>query len=73
MKTYRFFYHYNKPLSQRIGKTMWSVHFRGTCFFAESIRCNVASESKTRKTQPRAVMQGYASFVMKNKNQILIS
>lgn len=63
MKKYRFFYHYNKPLSKQLGRVMWSVHFRGTCHMVEAISCLVPAESKVNKRQPYAVMQGFAEAV----------
>lgn len=64
MKTYRFFYHYNKPLSKEIGRIMWSVHFRKKCFMVENIACFPQAFSKTNKRQPFAVMQGFAKKII---------
>lgn len=63
----RFFLHYNKPLSQRRGKHIWSVHYQDRCHFVENIDCQVATQSKTNKTQPYVVMRGRARNVRINK------
>jgi len=63
MKTYRFFYHYNKPASLSAGEPRLSVHFRNTCHIVKSITYYVPCESKINKRQPRCVMAGSASMV----------
>lgn len=71
MKRYRFFYHYNKPLSKQLGKPMWSVHFKNECKMVEKINCFSPAESKANKRQPYAVMQGFTTAVMvDNKNKV---
>lgn len=60
----RFFYHYNKPLSQQLGEVIWSVHFKDTCYFVKKFVCKVPSESKINKRQPYATMIGFASDVV---------
>lgn len=72
MRDYRFFYHYNKPLSQQLGKVMWSVHFRHRCFMVESIACFTPAFTKTNKTQPYAVMQGWAKKVIVTRDKTAI-
>lgn len=71
-KEWRYFYHYNKPLSKRLGKTMWSVHFRGKCSMVENIACFTQAFSKTNKTQPFAVMQGFAKKVVVARDKTAI-
>lgn len=66
-KKYRFFFHYNKPMSQRTGEKLWSVHYRGTCYIVKSIDCHVNCNSKVNKTQPYVVMQGFADTVLVTK------
>jgi hypothetical protein len=66
MKVYRFFYHYHKA-SQAM-----TVHFRGRCIPCKNIVCNVATESKWNKQQPRLVMQGYASMVVEENGTVTI-
>ncbi len=60
----RFFYHYNKPLTQQLGIVIWSVHFKNTCYFVKGFTCNVPSESKANKCQPYATMIGFANEVI---------
>lgn len=72
MKVYRFFYHYNKPLSKQLGKTMWSVHFRGKCHMVENIACFATGFSKTNKRQPYAVIQGFAEKVIVTSDRTAI-
>ena len=62
-KHYRFFLHYNKPMSASMGVAVWTVHWRGNCFQALNIRCRVPTETHTRKTQPRGVIRGYADML----------
>lgn len=71
-KKYRFFLHYNKPLSKQRGIHIWSVHFRGKCHFVENIDCHAKTESKTNKTQPFVVMRGFANTVnIVNKKAVI--
>lgn len=71
-KKYRFFFHYNKPLSKQKGVQLWSVHYRGVCHFVENITCIPATESKVNKRQPVVVMMGYSSEVqIKHKTAII--
>lgn len=72
MKTYRFFLHYNKPLSQQKGVHYWSVHFRKKCYFTTQIECNVVTESKTNKTQPYVVMQGKCREILEIEDKLII-
>jgi hypothetical protein len=69
---YRFFFHYNKPLSKQLGKTMWSVHHRGKCHMVENIICEVPLESKTNKRQPYAVMQGFTKGLVGDTKTLII-
>lgn len=57
MKKRRFFYHWFRQ------KNCWSVHFAGACHAVEHIHCYAVCETKRRKIQPKAVMQGWASSV----------
>jgi hypothetical protein len=72
-KKYRFKFHYNKPMSQRTGKKVWSVHYRGKCHIVDSIDCHVHCNSKVNKTQPYVVMEGFAdSLLIASAGQALI-
>ena len=62
-KHYRFFLHYNKPTSAKMGVAVWTVHWRGACYQVLNIECRVATETHTRKTQPRGVVRGYADIL----------
>ena len=55
MKKRRFFYHYRKC------DKLMSVHFQGTCFPVNHVKCQVPCETKRNKRQPYLVMRGYAS------------
>lgn len=67
IKTYRFFYHYNKS-----HKCM-TVHYKGACLLAKDIKCSVSTETKWNKAQPNLVIQGYAGKVELNNSTITIS
>jgi hypothetical protein len=58
MKTYRFFYHYNKQQKKM------SVHFRKKCYIVKDIACFRDTFTKYNKTQPYLVMQGFCSKVV---------
>jgi hypothetical protein len=58
-----FFLHMNKPASQKAGRPVISLHFRGKCHLVDNIVCNVPTSGRTRKTQPLFVMAGKASSV----------
>lgn len=73
MKKYRFFLHYNKPLSKQKGIHMWSVHYRNVCYFTENIECNVFTKSKLNKRQPYVVMRGFAKNLKILENKIIIT
>lgn len=63
MKKFTFFFHYNKPLSQKWGRNILSVHWQGVCQFVEGLHCNVPIATRNRKTQPRCVMTGKATSI----------
>ena len=68
MKKYRFFFHYNKPLSKQRGEHIWSVHWRNKCYFVKNIICQPETTSKTNKTQPYVVMRGFTHKVLCNND-----
>jgi hypothetical protein len=53
----RFFYHYNKQ------KKRMTLHWKGACIIVDELVCMVPAETKTAKTQPRYVLQGWAKQV----------
>jgi len=59
-KPYRFWFHYNKPMSRKIGMAVWTVHWRGKCYQALNIKCNTITETHEKSRQPHAVVRGMA-------------
>lgn len=57
VKKKRFYYHYRKC------DRLMSVHFEGTCFPVQHVKCHVPCETKWNKRQPYLVMRGWASSV----------
>lgn len=57
MKTYRFFFHYNKK------EQKMTVHFRKKCILVDDVICNTPCETKWNRSQPYLVMQGFASDI----------
>jgi hypothetical protein len=53
-----FWFHYNKPLSERRGHPTMTVHHKGACVFVRRIVCNVPTRSRERNSQPRMVIAG---------------
>lgn len=53
-----FWFHYNKPETQRAGSPKISVHYRGQCHIVDSIVCRVPITSRSRSRQPRLVIAG---------------
>lgn len=53
-----FWFHFNRPASQRAGHPVMSVHHKGSCLLVRHIVCHAPVETRTRKTQPRVVMAG---------------
>lgn len=70
---YTFFFHYNKPASQKLGKPQLSVHYRDVCHIVDGVDCKVAIKSRNRSTQPRCVMSGRAESVHIENGVALIS
>jgi len=62
-KKYRVFYHYYKQYG------CMSVHFRGTCYRAKNIICDVPTETKWNKTQPHLVVRGWAEKIEINESE----
>lgn len=50
-----------------------SVHFRGKCYRTKNVTCNVPSETKWKDRQPHLVMQGFATSITENDNEIIIN
>jgi hypothetical protein len=68
-----FYFHFNKPATQRAGKVQVSLHYQGTCYILDNIECNVPVRGRVRKTQPRFVMAGKAETVKIKKGVAVIA
>jgi len=67
---FKFFFHFNKPKTLQLGEVIWSVHFKGKCHFVKHIVFHKLNGcSKSKKRQPRAVIEGYANDI-KIKNDM---
>jgi hypothetical protein len=62
--SYRFFYHFNKPMTQKTGKVFWSIHYRQTCYYVNNIECLVPTNTKENPRQPKAVVQGFCKEIL---------
>lgn len=67
-RKYRVSYHYH-----RHGEKCMSIHYKGKCILVKDIECNVPVQTKWNKTQPKLVMQGWASSVKISKGKAIIS
>lgn len=67
MKQYRFFFHYNK----QNGKM--SVHFRKKCYIVDNVACFTQCHTKWNRTQPKVVMQGFATDLVIVDNSAIIT
>lgn len=63
MKKRRFWFHYNKPESKKQGRTVLTVHWKGSCIQVNSIKCHALTETHERKRQPHCVVRGWAHEV----------
>jgi hypothetical protein len=72
MKSKVFFFHYNKPASQKAGKPQISVHYGKTCYIVDNVSCDVHVEGKINKRQPYFVMKGKCkTFEVKNNIAVI--
>lgn len=63
-KTYRFFYHLNKPETKKQNRVVWTIHWKGVCTHVHDIRVNVPTFTRSQtKRQPWAVVVGDASEI----------
>ncbi|MFD3001425.1 hypothetical protein ACFS7Z_13720 [Pontibacter toksunensis] len=60
-----FWYHYNKPASQKARKPKISVHYDKKCHIVDSIVCNVPTAGHQRNTQPHFVVKGKGIMTIK--------
>lgn len=70
---YRFYYHFNKPMTKKNGDVIWSVHFKQKCYFVKNIVCMVPTATKQNKTQPRGVVRGHCTDVIIKDDIAIIS
>ena len=66
MKKYRFFYHYYKRNNEM------SVHFKGKCYRAKHVDCEVPSETKWNTHQPQLTLRGWATSIDVIGDKIII-
>ena len=67
MKTKTFFFHYNKPASQKSGSPKMTIHFAGVCHLVDYIICHAMCYTHHSKRQPHCVMKGKCTeVVMRN-------
>ena len=59
----RVWYHYNKPASNKQGRSVLTVHWRGKCLLVHHIICGIPTETHHQKAQPRCVVRGWAESV----------
>lgn len=72
---YRFFFHYNKPVSKQKGEPYLSVHWKNQCIIVKGDRLKVTTpiESKVNKRQPHVVMQGFAKNIYHTEEKTIIT
>lgn len=63
MKSKAFWFHYNKPASQKKEKPQITVHFNKTCLIVDNVKCSVPTEGRLRSSQPKFVMAGKAKSI----------
>jgi len=69
----KFWFHYNKPESRKLGRNVLTVHFNNACHFVTGLRCNVPISTRDRKAQPRCVMAGEATNITVTDGVAVIS
>jgi hypothetical protein len=69
----KFWFHYNKPESRKLGRNVLTVHFQNACHFVTGLDCRVPIATRDRKAQPRCVMAGEASTITINNGFAVIS
>jgi hypothetical protein len=62
-KPWRFWFHYNKPMSRKMDMAVWTVHWKDKCYQVLNIQCNTDSETHDRNSQPHAIMRGKAHLL----------
>jgi hypothetical protein len=69
----RFFYHFNKPLTQRRKDIWWTIHYQNQCVPIKGFECRVATHDRKRKKQPLAVVWGDARSIVIQDNRAIIT
>ena len=59
-----FWFHYNKPESNKMGKPQINIHYNKSCIFVDNLIINVPTAGRLRKTQPRWVVAGKAKEII---------
>jgi hypothetical protein len=62
-REYRFWYHYNKPMSRRMGRPILTIHWKDRCINCDKLEIHVPTETHERKRQPRMIVRGFANTV----------
>ena len=70
MKT--FFFHYNKPASQKAKRAQISVHFNKTCYIVDNIICSRPTFGKINERAPKFIMKGKCNRLKIDKGIAII-
>tara|TARA_Y100000310_G_C20687095_1_gene819741 strand:- start:1234 stop:1527 length:294 start_codon:yes stop_codon:yes gene_type:complete len=62
-KPFRFYYHYNKIVSKKEGRSFLTLHYNNKCLLVNKIICNVSTETHNRKQQPHCIVRGWSRSV----------
>ena len=63
VRQFRFYLHYNKPMSRLLGTAVWTVHWKNKCYQALRIKVHVPVETYERNQQPKGVVRGKAGML----------
>ena len=72
MKSFAFFFHYNKPKSMQVGRPQISLHYKGTCHIVDNVYVYVSTHGRLRNSAPKFVMAGQAHEITIKNNLALI-
>jgi hypothetical protein len=59
----RFWFHYNKPASKKVGRPQITIHFNKQCCIVDNLVCNVKTFGRTKNQQPYFVIAGDADTI----------
>jgi len=62
-RPWRFWFHYNKPMSRKMDMAVWTVHWKDKCYQVLNIKCNTEAETYGRSSQPHAIVRGKAHML----------